>query len=97
MTGKGTVFEGDKAAKLMDVLDGTSNTIVVVEQRNSGINWAEPRDLDISKPMPLPAGNHPGGNNTAFADGSVRFLIKSTNPTLIRSLATKDGGEPTVP
>ena len=27
-------------------IDGTSNTVMMVEIQNSGILWAEPRDLD---------------------------------------------------
>jgi prepilin-type processing-associated H-X9-DG protein len=97
VSGKGTIFETGKSTKLMDIADGTSNTIAIVEVKNSGINWAEPRDLVIPQPMSLPAGNHPGGNNALFADGSVRFLSKSTGTNSIRAMATKDGGEPGVP
>src|SRR5262245_28651730 len=93
VSGKGAVFEADKMTKLSEITDGTSNTIVVVEVKNSGINWAEPRDLTIGQPMSLPAGNHPGGNNVLYADGSVRFMSKSTGTTVIRAIATKDGGE----
>jgi prepilin-type processing-associated H-X9-DG protein len=94
VTGKGTVFEAGTTTKFMDVTDGTSNTMIVVEVKNSGINWAEPRDLDISQPMSLPAGNHPGGNNVAFADGSVRFISKAAAASDIRAAATKAGDEP---
>jgi prepilin-type processing-associated H-X9-DG protein len=93
LSGKGAVFEAGKTTKINDVTDGLSNTLVVVEVQNSGINWAEPRDVGISQPMSLPAGNHPGGNNVLFADGSVRFVSKSANPTIIREMTTKDGGE----
>ena len=52
--------------RFADITDGTSNTLFMVEVKNSGINWAEPRDLDISQPMALPPGNHPGGNLAVF-------------------------------
>lgn len=93
VTGTGTMFEGDKATKMMEVTDGTSNTMMIVEMKGSGINWAEPRDLDLSNPTLLPPGNYPMGNNTAFADGSVRFMSNSTPPPTVRAAATKSGGE----
>lgn len=97
VTGKGTAFEAGQMSKLTDILDGTSNTLVIVELKNSGISWAEPKDLDISQPMSLPPGNHPGGNIVGFADGSCRFLSGNVPPTLIRDLATKAGQEASFP
>jgi hypothetical protein len=94
VTGKGAVFESGKTTKISEITDGTSNTMIVVEVENSGINWAEPRDLPINQPMSLPAGNHPGGNMSAFADGSVRFISKAAAASDIRAAATKDGTEP---
>ena len=79
----------------MDILDGTSNTIVVIERANSGISWAEPRDFDATVPAPLPKGNHPGGNMVLFADGSVRFVSQTASAAQVRAAATKDGGETT--
>ena len=79
VTGKGTAFDpptvGPGLAKLTD---GTSNTMVMVEIKNSGINWAEPRDLDISQPMSLPPGNHPNVNMAVFFDGHTYAIVKST-------------------
>jgi len=98
VTGKGTVFEGDKTTPIRAITDGTSNTIVLVEVKNSGVNWAEPeKDFDAIQAASLPAGNHPGGNLAAFADGSVRFMSKNVAPTVVRAIATKDGNESIVP
>ena len=93
VTGKGTIFDGAKATKLSEITDGASNTLAIVEVKNSGISWAEPRDIDLSQPIALPPGNHPGGNNTAFADGSVRFMTGTVSPAVIGAMATKDGKE----
>jgi len=48
ITGPETVFDGVKAARFADIKDGTSNTILVVEVVGTGVNWAEPVDLDAS-------------------------------------------------
>ena len=78
---------------MADLLDGTSNTIMMVDVRDSGVNWAEPRDLDLSQPMPLPPGNHPGGNLAVYYDGHTYMISKSTPPEVVHALATRAGGE----
>jgi len=93
VTGTGAMFEGDKAFAMSAIVDGTSNTLAVVEARSNGAHWAEPRDIDISQPMSLPQGNHPNINLGLMADGSVRAISKNVNPTVIRQLSTKGGGE----
>jgi prepilin-type processing-associated H-X9-DG protein len=37
--------------------------------------------------------NHTGGVNVALCDGSVRFLTKTTDVTVLKQLATRAGGE----
>lgn len=41
----------------------------------------------------VPSSNHPGGVNLAFADGSVRFVKDSINPSTWMALGSRDGGE----
>jgi type II secretory pathway pseudopilin PulG len=90
--GQGTMFEPGKSLNFSDIRDGLSNTLMFVEVKESGINWAEPRDWDSS--TPLPAGNHPQGNIVAMGDGSVRPLdTKNMPPNMIQSAATRAGGE----
>jgi prepilin-type processing-associated H-X9-DG protein len=36
---------------------------------------------------------HPGGANVLMADGSVRFLKDSTNPTTVWALGSRNQGE----
>jgi prepilin-type N-terminal cleavage/methylation domain-containing protein/prepilin-type processing-associated H-X9-DG protein len=36
---------------------------------------------------------HTGGTNALFADGSVRFLVSSTNISVLAALVTRSGGE----
>jgi hypothetical protein len=93
VTGAKTVFEGTRATKFSEITDGTVNTLLVIDMKDSGISWAEPRDLDIWKPLALPRGNHPGGNVVGMADGSVRFMSKNVAPKLLGELSTRNGGE----
>lgn len=95
ITGTNTIF--DPAAKKMsfaDITDGTSNTMLAVEMKGSGINWAEPRDVDMSQPVPLPPSNHPSGNVVLFADGAVRTISPAVSPQQVHAAATRNGGEP---
>ena len=91
-----------RSSRRDEIRDGTSETIVAVEVTRSGINWMEPKDYPIDQlrfglnesPDRRIGGNHPGGANAAFADGSVQFLYESRikNETL-KSFATINGGE----
>ena len=102
ITGEHSAFVGSRSGKLDDIRDGAANTILVVEAGNSGINWMEPKDCPIDQlkfgsieaPGPKMGGNHPGGANAAFADGSVRFLHEKRGTTaMLKALGTIDGGE----
>jgi len=93
VTGVGTAFEPPGPHSMGNLTDGTANTLMLVEVRNSGINWAEPRDLDVSQPMSFPAGNHPGVNLGVFFDGHVSAISNSVSPDDVRAMATKAGNE----
>ncbi len=93
--GNGALFEDKRTTGVRDVTDGTSNTIMVVETRDT-VPWTKPDDLayDPQKPAPFGAGSfHPGGYNTLFADGSVRFLKDTINLQVLKALITRAGGE----
>jgi len=105
ITGPETVFDGAKAARMADIKDGTSNTIMVVEVSGTGVNWAEPVDLDVADlTLPLSSGgsettgsHHPGGINAAWCDGSVHFLSDGIAQEVLDAMITKAGGEPVGP
>jgi len=82
LVGPGTPFAGSVPPRSSE-LSNWSETILVVELHNSGINWLEPRDITIRELIQLledeltgiGAGlNHPRGINVLFADGSVQTL-----------------------
>jgi len=101
IVGPGTVSDGPKTTSFRAITDGSSNTLLVVEEANSGINWMEPRDLDATtitysindgSPEGIRS-DHPGGANVLFCDGSVRFLSDMTSPSDLKSMTTIAGGE----
>jgi len=93
ITGPGTVFEDGKQIKFMDITDGTSNTLWLLEGKNGTVHWAEPKDFDVGQLGTLPQGNHPGGNIAGLMDGSVRFMSSNINPGTLKALITRSGGE----
>jgi prepilin-type processing-associated H-X9-DG protein len=105
IVGPGTVSTLTAPPRLGDIPDGAANTLMLVEMMNSGIDWLEPRDLEVdesSLEINDPAGGgirsrHPGGVNAAMCDGSVRFLSEWTIGEDVRAMTTIDGGEITGP
>jgi hypothetical protein len=101
VTGPGTLFEEGKDISFDDCADGTSNTILAVEVKRSGITWTEPRDLDI-RTMVMQINGEDGnsisspwkdGAQVAMADGSVKFLSNKTLESTLRAMITRSGGE----
>lgn len=96
IVGPSTVFDGDKACKFRDIIDGSSNTILVVEVVGTGVKWSEPVDIDVSKVNVIngpPSSNHKGGFNALLCDGSTRFLPVTISPNDLQALITRNGGE----
>jgi prepilin-type processing-associated H-X9-DG protein len=98
---------GTRGRKMSEFVDGTSNTIMVVEVANSGINWMQPQDLgaeDAKFHVSQQYGSgvtatrigissgHPRGANVALCDGSVQFINDSIDPVILQQLITIDDG-----
>lgn len=93
---KGTMFETTKPTRVIDVTDGTSNTILAVEVNSeNSVIWTKPDDVEVDLEMPFKRllGLRPKGFYALIADGSVRFLSETLAPATLKSLFTRNGGE----
>jgi prepilin-type processing-associated H-X9-DG protein len=87
VVGPNTAWPGATGSKLSDFKD-PSKTILVVEVANSGIHWAEPRDLYTGQMAPGVnpksgqgvSSHHAGGFNAVFADGHIEFIPDDIDP-----------------
>jgi prepilin-type processing-associated H-X9-DG protein len=96
--GEHCIFRGDKPVSFREIMDGTSNTLMVGEATHASIPWMKPVDVDITAHPSIgdPDGFssfHVGGANFLLADGAVRFISQTINPLTLKALFTRDGGE----
>jgi hypothetical protein len=82
--GAGALFEPRKKIRMADVLDGTSNTLAVVEAAEPVI-WTKPEDLPFVPDQALPrlGGQFPGYVNALTADAEM-----------LRRVIQRDDGHP---
>jgi prepilin-type processing-associated H-X9-DG protein len=99
LVGPHAFSDGPHGRRISAIKDGLSNTIMIVEADGAGINWMEPRDLNVEE-MNFGlfdeggmGSRHPGVVNALFGDASVRSLSKDMDPELLTALSTIDGGE----
>lgn len=91
------VIDFDRGLRIEEIVDGTSNTLMVAEVTDGGPWFAAgagtARRIDdwiANKAW----SHHPGGANVLYADGSVQFLSSGTDLETLRRLATAQGMEP---
>jgi hypothetical protein len=98
VVGPKTAWPGSSTVLRSDVTDGTSKTILLIENRGQGVHWMEPRDLEFET-MSFDL-NSPNGISSKYddpavvmLDGSVQRLHKHLKPQTLRALLTINGGE----
>lgn len=93
-TGTSTAFESGKKIRIMDLIDGSSNTVMVVEAGES-VPWTKPDDLpfDAKKDLPKLGGLFDGVFHAAYADGSVHRSKAKFDAETLKAMITRNGGE----
>lgn len=91
----GTLFSRGKGVKLSEIIDGESNTIMVVEASDDQtVVWTKPEDLtiDLESPQEMVSSER-GLCLTLMADGSVQVFGKSISTKILVALLTFAGQE----
>lgn len=81
---------------MREITDGTSNTIMLLEVNDDrAVIWTKPDDFEYDQQDPMRdlVGSWPDGFLATLADGSVRFIRSSIDPTVLKAFFTCNGGE----
>jgi hypothetical protein len=93
----GCLFKTDVPRKFRDVLDGLSNTVMVLERdADEAVPWTKPDDwqIDMERPFGELRLNNDGSFNVLLSDGAVYTLRPSTvGSKTMKALLTIHGGE----
>lgn len=95
------VFNYDQGARIRDIVDGTSNTLMHMEVNKNLGPWLQGGDSTVRAFTKQPyingpdgfGGNFQGGANAGFCDGSVRFISENVDPTVLENLAGYRDGQ----
>ena len=92
------IMSGSQATPFRKVLDGLSNTIMIVEGESGlAVPWMQPQDIDLDQFLNAGTaknfGGHERGGHVIMGDGAVVFIDDSMNPELREAMISKDGRE----
>ena len=94
--GQNLIMNSDAGGSFREILDGTSNTILVVETLpDAAVPWTRPEDLtvDLDKPKSALFDGKRLGFNALLADGSALYLSNEIDVSLLKAILTARGGE----
>jgi hypothetical protein len=102
-TGPGTMFDpagfkstpsGKLGLAFTEVLDGTSNTVLIAEAAKPVV-WTKPEDMAVAPGRPLPdrGGVFPGGYNVATVDGRIQFVSDRVSEATFRAALSPRAGD----
>jgi len=99
VVGERTLWPADQALGIAHIVDGSSNTVAIVENFRTDISWLEPKDLLPSEFLQSlegdKTGQQDGGLTVGIADGSARFLASHLERSLLNGLLTPAYGSKT--
>ena len=96
----GSLFQDNTGAKLRDVVDGSSNTaMVVLANQAMAVEWTKPADYRPPSGAPLAGLARSGSGRQqivqmAFADGSVHSLKATLDANTVRNIFQMNDGNP---
>ncbi len=109
--GEGTLFIDGVKPMLKNVFDGTSNTVLLVEDAGNPVNWLEPNDLTLEQAVKIFSNTKLAdvphvsnglfeiryfGLNVALMDGSVGHIGVDCGPDQLRKFFGCDNGVPDI-
>ncbi len=96
--GEDTIFSGDEGARIGDIRDGTSKTVMVLEvDADRAVPWTKPDDYEVEAKDPLAGLGHFRAGDlflAAFADCSVRPISNDVGAEVVLRLLKKADGLP---
>lgn len=99
-TAKTGVFGYDREIRFQNITDGTSNTIMITEASKDYGPWGRASgSIRALTKQPYVNGEDGiggpfrGGFHAGTADGAVRFISESIDPSVLEALSTTSGGE----